>query len=291
MSEEKKPSTRIGKSFDFFVGCAQIVSMVTGVIALILGVVGLIWAMKNPNTVVQVFQALSGEATATPLVITLPSNTPLPTYTPQSTYTPFPTLLPTETPIPAPTATLFVPPADGILFQDNFDNGISPEWTIYSGSWLVSNGELTMLGDEGDYYEWIGLNRPEWKNYMLSLKITIPYQYSASQEYPAIAVRNNGAGANYLGVPINSRSKIYWAFIGTDQFDTESIAGENNDYGFESGSIVEIEVRGDNYALRVNGREIQKITIGGYSSGGISLGIMCYDDCPSFDNIKVTYLP
>ena len=56
---------------------------------------------------------------------------------------------------------------------------------------------------------------------------------------------------------------------------------------------MEIEVQGDTYTLRVNGREIQKITMTGYDSGGISLGTYCYNagDCTLFDNVKVTYLP
>lgn len=293
MSEEKKPSTRIGKSFDFFVGCAQIVSMVTGVIALIVGVVGLIWAMKNPSTVVQVFQALSGEPTATPLVITLPTDTPLSTYTPPPTYTPFPTLPPTETPIPTPAATLFVPPADGILFQDNFDTQMSSEWVSLNGKWLVSNGTLTVLGDEGDAYIWIMLDKPEWKNYVLSLTVYQPCQGCGSQSDAVIAVRNNGSQSNYVGVPVDNSGYVYWAFLGSDSFDTRAIAGNTRNFYFETGSNMIIKVQDDTYTLSVNGREVQKITMSGYDSGGISLGTECYKayECPSFDNVKVTYLP
>lgn len=49
----------------------------------------------------------------------------------------------------------------------------------------------------------------------------------------------------------------------------------------------------NDYTLRVDGREVQKISMSGNDSGGISLGIYCYQDlgCPSFDDVKVTYLP
>lgn len=292
MDEGKKTTNRIGKSFDFVVSCSQIASMVISAIALLVSVVGLIWAVKNPNMVVQVFQVLSGEATSTPVVITLPANTAMPTYTPLPTYTPFPTLLPTQTAIPTPTATLFVPPANGILFQDTFDTGKSPEWNEYGGQWIVSNGELTILADDEDSYKWIALRKPEWKNYTLSLTVNIPFQNSAAQSDVAVAVRNEGSQSSYLGVPVDTiRNRVYWAFI--EGYSDTAIAGLNEGFEFISGSNMELEVQGDNYTLRVNGREIQTITMSGYNSGGISLGIYCYSTlgCPSFDNVKVTYLP
>lgn len=92
-----------------------------------------------------------------------------------------------------------------------------------------------------------------------------------------------------MGVPVDTFKRSYWAFIGAD--DWEAISGENEDFKFTSGSTMELQVEGDTYTLRVNGRAIQTITIAGYSSGGISLGLACTYNCPSFDNVKVIYLP
>lgn len=100
--------------------------------------------------------------------VNAPTELPASTYTPPPTYTPFPTLPPT------PTATLFVPPADGILFQDNFDTTMSPDWIQRGGTWLVSDGQLTMLADEGNI-NWIALHKPEWTNYIVSVKINLTY--------------------------------------------------------------------------------------------------------------------
>lgn len=294
MDEGKKTPNRISKSFDFVVSCSQIASMVISAIALLVSVVGLIWAVKNPNMVVQVFQVLSGEATSTPVVITLPANTAMPTYTPLPTYTPFPTLLPTKTAIPTPTATLFAPPADGVLFKDDFESGDLSAWTQINGQWLVANGKLTVLGDENDPYKWISLIRPEWKNYILSLTVYQPHQGSAAQNDVLVTVRNGGSQAKRIGVPVDYFGSVYWAFIGNDYFDKDVIAGNSRDFEFDSGSTMELEVNGNTFILRVNGQEFQRITLPGYESGGISLGADCdstYDDCASFDNVKVTYLP
>jgi hypothetical protein len=291
MKEEKKPPPRIGKTFEFFVSCSQIVSMVTGVIALVVSVIGLIWAIKNPNTVVQVFQVLSGEATSTPVVIILPTDTPLPTYTPQPTYTPFPTLLPTETPIPTPTATLFVPPADGVLFQDNFDSGDLTGWTQINGKWIVSDGRLTKLTDDntGNDYQWISLDRPEWKNYILSLDINKP-----TNNVIVVAVRDN-TSTQPIGFEVGWGDTINLVLISSNWTDNTEISGRTGEsiQGYSDVNI-QVEVQGDTYILKLNRREIQRVTLSGYESGGISIGAFCPTSnygCTKFDNVKVTYLP
>ncbi len=222
------------------------------------------------------------------------TDTPLPTETSAiPTDTPIPT--PTATPIPTntPVPTEFIPPADGILFQDDFESGDLSAWTQVNGQWLVSNGELTVLDDGNDSYKWIALKRPEWKNYILSLTVYQPYQGAAAQSDVLVTVRNNGPQPKYIGVPVDNFGKVYWAFIGSDMFDNDVIAGNKFENSFETGSTMELEMQGNTYILRVNGRELQRITISGYDSGGISLGADCSNTlgCAKFDNVKVTYLP
>ncbi len=292
MTKGKETSDTPKKAFDFFVGCAQIISTIVGVIALIISFITLIWAIKNPSAVPMIIKVISGESTPTPIVITLPTNTPLPTYTPQPTYTPFPTLLPTETPIPTPTATLFVPPVDGVLFQDNFDSGDLSQWKQLSGQWIVTGGKLTKLvdGGTGNTYQWISLDKPEWKNYTLSLDVNVSY-YSNT----AIVVRNDSSNQQLIGIDIYDSNDINLSLISNNPRDNTFIAG---DIGFQipisSNVNFQLEVQGNSYTLRVNGREIKNVTISGYESGGISIGSICTSDgdgCTTFDNIKVTYLP
>jgi hypothetical protein len=237
-------------------------------------------------------------ATPAPQIIII-TTTPIPTSTetptPLATVTPLPTITFTPEPTftPLPTATEFIPPEDGILSEDNFESGDLSAWTQVNGKWLVSNGQLTAFGDDNDSYKWIALKRPEWKNYILSLTVYQPHQGAASQADVLIAVRNNGSQIKYIGVPVDNFGNVYWAFIGSDMFDNDVIGGNKFEFGFESGSTMKLEMQGDTYVLDVNGRELQRITMSGYDSGGISLGSDCDkgDDCARFDNIKVTYLP
>lgn len=222
-------------------------------------------------------------ATVAPLVV--PSIIPTDTL--------IPTLAQTDTPAPSATA-VFVPPADGILFQDNFANGIGSDWTN-TDNWLISNARLT-LGTSASFnntYNWIGLDKPEWKNYTISVNIKIPFQDSAAQSYVAVAVRTGGSQSKYIGVLIDDFDNVYWAFFGATDSGVAPISGQNRSSRFTSGSSLQIEVQGNNYTVKANGQQIQTISLQGYDSGGIALGVDCFSaqECASFGNLKVTYLP
>ena len=214
------------------------------------------------------------------------------TSLPSPTLEVIPPVVATDTPTPIntqkPTATVFVPPADGILFKDNFENGINSDWRIINGNWIVSNGELTVVAGDGFTYFWIVLDKPEWKNYIFSVKVNIPFQGSGAQSYFAVSARGRG-----VGVAIDTFSRVYFASLGSDHFGTDAIAGENHKSYLDSGSVLEIEVNNNNYTIRINDTQIQTLSMNLPDSGGIGLAIECNYSlgCPSFDNVKVTYLP
>ena len=229
--------------------------------------------------------SIATQGGATQMVMQSTIDAPTQTPPPTLTFTP----PPTNTNVPSPTATIFVPPADGILFEDNFDSGMSPDWVTEFGTWLVANGELTLLYEQefNNPYRWIALRKPDWKNYNLSLNATYIKGTATGQ---VIIVRNNKKAD--LGVIITSSGNIYFAIVGKDYSHSTPIAGNNEGVTMPTGSNIEIEARDNIYTLKLSGREIQSITMSGYDTGGISLGVSCsWKECPKFDNIKVTYLP
>lgn len=165
---------------------------------------------------------------------------------------------------------------------------MSKDWIQYSGKWLVSNGKLTILPHQGlDWpYEWIGINKPEWENFIFSVDVDRPdYNYT---DAVAIVI-----GSEELGVEIDTLSYIYWAFIGESWSYTRPITG-NRENGINLVSNIQIEVNNGTYTLRANGREIEVITLSGYVSREIKIGLACdggSKGCTTFDNVKVTYLP
>ena len=114
---------------------------------------------------------------------------------------------------------------------------------------------------------------------------------SAAQSPVVVAIRVNGQ-AKYLGVEIPAFIGNALYFIGNNEHDSGAVA-QRRVFGFESGSTLEIEANGNNFIVRVNGRQVQQVSLSGYDSGGIALGMICSNSlgCPSFDDVKVTYLP
>lgn len=180
--------------------------------------------------------------------------------------------------------------------MDNFDNGLKPEWIQYSGQWIVSDGKLTVVYQESstDAYSWIGVENPNWKNYIVDLIIHI-YQPLTESDEIALAVRDNIVGSKYIGFEIDFWPHIYLSQISQGYSSSSPIAGNNKDFTFplNADAQAEIKVENNNYTLSVNGSTLQTINIPGYDSGGFRLGLYCrgYPQCPTFGNVKVTYLP
>lgn len=236
-------------------------------------------------------EVISGNSTQASLIQTVEAPTSTPVAAQMASFTKTP--LPTDTAVPSPTFTPFVPPADGILFQDNFDGGPGPEWVQQSGNWIVADGKLTVTGHVNldSFYEWIVLKKPEWRNYSLTVDVIFPQ--SNTRGDVAFAVRNN-TSQPLLGAVINTLGDIYFAIIGWNWEETFPMYGRSDlPDGFSFN--VQLEVQGNTYILRVNGTEAQRVTMEGYDSGGISLGMDCtmdtYPSCPAYDNVKITYLP
>jgi hypothetical protein len=238
-------------------------------------------ATPPPDVIVITTTALP----ATDTSITVPTDPPTPDATA--------TQAPTNTAVPAE----FIPPADGILFEDTFDGTIKPEWTQNSGVWIVVDGRLTLSANENfnttTGYDWITLEDLGWDNYIVSVDVFIPR--SNSNGPTAIVVRSNGSGE--IGFATDYSPDLFMAFVGRNGYSTtEAIASQRDSVDFPEGQStkVEMEVQNDTYVLSFNGKEIQRITIPEYDQNLIQIAVHCWDTfvgCASFDNFKVTYLP
>lgn len=205
-------------------------------------------------------------------------------------------LLPTNTVVVAPTEVPPTPPADGILFQDNFDNGIKPDWHIYSGKWIVVDGKLTTLTPEhafSDILDQISIGDSSWKNYIVSVTVNISYGFTTT-----IAVRTNLINTRAVGLSIDRFDYMYMALLQGD-WSIQPIAGKNENTSFPRREDVkiEIEVKDNTYIVRVGGRQLQEAILSDYSDGGgVILGTFCdpsslTSECTTFDDFKVSFLP
>ncbi len=193
----------------------------------------------------------------------------------------------TATPLPA-TLPPAQPPAPSIAlpFSDNFDNGASPNWKVLSGTWLTVDGRYTTLPDDNGW-QWSVLSDPTWKNYRVLVNIYLPHIFSANQGKIAIAARVSSSQPKYLSLYVdNIRTQAGWAFVGNDYSVYDYVSGPAEDV--PQSANIELEVRDNQFTARLNGRDIQTITLTGYEQGGAALGIYCdATGCPSFDDFEI----
>lgn len=267
---------RVGP-FQIFVGCFSAV----GVVFTIIGVVVAIMALFYPRQFAVTLENIL--PTSTPLVITLPTQTPLPipspypTPTPYPTYTPYPTHTPQPAPptvTPSPTAVLELP------FLDTFDTGPRPEWRPISGNWRMVDGEYTATGSPMKWvYSVVG--DPSWQDYV----VEADYSLRDSYMYVAVLVRageKSGLGLSFeVSQSFDNRWRIWqegeWSTLATGQGSGES-------------GHIRVEVRGSAFAGSVDGLNQLIVTDDSTTAGYVGVGIRCRGEagCPSLDNFRVT---
>jgi hypothetical protein len=124
-------------------------SYVAGIVAAVAAVITLV---SNPSSgeKPQVEQATAiSDISAASVIADTPASPPTQSNTsiPSEAAVPTATVSPTETltlPVVVPTEPKVFP----LPFADNFDNGLSREWQILSGSPIISNGILEAAGDD-----------------------------------------------------------------------------------------------------------------------------------------------
>jgi len=141
----------------------RIIVFVFALIGFITAVIFVYELIKGEPTVIAPIEQESIENTRESVVI-MP--TAIPTIIQiQPTETVF---IPTESPTTAPTA----PPKPAILFEDNFDAGLSEAWEVISGNPIVVNGMLS-----SDQDTWLVVGDPSWTNYSVEFKANSKYIY------------------------------------------------------------------------------------------------------------------
>lgn len=125
----KKAQTNGSGCFRSIVDVFQIIGAVAGVFGVLIAIVALIYAVRNPERVVEIVRIVSG-VTPSPTAATLTPTEPLiPTVAPMPTETP--TVTPTPTLAPTPTATFSPTPV--VVISSSFDEIDIGGWTaIYS---------------------------------------------------------------------------------------------------------------------------------------------------------------
>lgn len=282
MTKDSEAHSTPRKVFDFFIGCAQIISTVVGVIALIISFFTLIWAVNNPNAVPQIIQLISGEATSTPISIAMSPPTTQPTYTSLPTYTPYPTNTPSPTIMLISTPSAPLSETVSLPFNDNFDLRMRPEWEQILGSWRAVNGRLTAdLGSN----EWAitQVGDENWKNYIIDIKIEPDIDMRAVR----VIFRANENG--YIAFQMDFGD---YKFIISKHGEEKVIAIKNDRnrvYDYINNSI-RIVVKDDIYTAYINGTQQLQVQDSTFLNGKIGLAFRTLYPV-WFDELQIESIP
>lgn len=229
-------------------------------------------------------QTTQPHSTPSPVVIIAPvSSSPThlqdsPTYTPYPTYTPLPTL----TPPPLPTQTSFtrIP----LPFQDDFDNGIKPEWEMVSGTWRVINGQLA--ADETDQQTAILVGDNTWTDYTVDVDV---YNYNFNSS-AGVIVRENGG--NFLLFKTSSTRSEWILVSGT----SETVLAYSPEGGLSFSSFVgyvknhfKIVVSNQTYSAYIDGKLYLQVSDPTLASGRTGILTQYLSrEVHKFDDFSVT---
>ena len=145
---------------------------------------------------------------------------------------------PAESPIPESTAPLI--PA--VLFEDDFDSGLSDAWEIVSGNPIVVNGTLST-----DQDTWLLVGDPTWTNY------SVEFQGESGKDHFY-------DGADIVALRVFDMDNLYaykWVFVEREWYVVEN--GEWNivpqTYFLEQREVsnFRFEVKGDSIKVYIDG--------------------------------------
>ena len=110
-----------------------------------------------------------------------------------------PTTIPTNTvvvPTDSPTPAQTLPSQPTILFEDDFESGLSDTWEVISGNPIVVNGVLS-----ADQVSWLQVGDINWRNYSVEFNSNTPNDYFVSDFY-SVGVRS---------IDIDNMYVFWWA--------------------------------------------------------------------------------
>lgn len=178
-------------------------------------------------------------------------------------------VVPTESPTPEATA----PPQADVLFEDDFEDGLSDAWEVISGNPIVVNGMLT-----ADQDTWLMVGDPSWENYSIEFDTDSPVGW-ISQGFNVIGVRAEDIDNMYAYKWAEYEGYSYiveegnWSEIPQSEYNVEN-----------AGSNLMINVIDGQIALYENGMKATSFFDSRFKNGRIALRIFPE---ATIDNFKV----
>ncbi len=176
---------------------------------------------------------------------------------------------------PSPNFTALPQPT--ILFEDNFNQGLSNGWSIASGNPLFINGELT-----SDQNTWLIVGDNSWTDYMVQFSAqTAKCWYYDNWNAFGVRAQDTGNMIAFKWASCESELDIVkngnWLTVPNSHVS-------KGDYGNVPITIT-ITVQGGQFTFDINGERVSSLFNSDFSLGGIALRVGAQTQ---IDNFKVT---
>ena len=174
--------------------------------------------------------------------------------------------------------------AQGVLFEDDFNDDLDAAWEIVKGDWRAANGTLTTISRNGEWSAML-VGSDEWTDYV----VEVEFDGSTNvNQYSRILVRAQDYD-NYMAfgtVAFNNNPE--WRLWK----DGESSLLLQGNYPQDKQQKLRIEVKGDLYTAYKDGAKYLSINDSTFGKGKVGVAMYCQSDsnCNTFDNFKVTAL-
>ena len=180
---------------------------------------------------------------------------------------------PNDTVQPTPKAT--ARPKPNVLFEDNFDQGISDAWEVVSGNPYVVDGRLA-----SDQDTWLVVGDPSWKNYSIEYDTYDKYAKNIYYGFNVAAVRMMNMDHMYAGKWTNMETQ--WFIVENGKWN--EIPHSLKYFNFSEVINHRITVEGNIITVYINGINHFSFVDTKYPQGRV--GIMVYKDT-QIDNFKI----
>jgi hypothetical protein len=195
------------------------------------------------GTLTAVYAAITATAFKTPIPTSIPTRTPAPTNTPTVTITPTATIEPTATitptETPSPTPSIILP------WEDDFNNGINPEWKKLGGEYSI------------DFRNGSGWLTPLDPSECLSLQVgdELPKNFAVEMNNLPRSSLGGWAVRNRLSITIGGKITIFPATIRLywSSFDSPEIKSFDRGPELDAATHLRVEALGTHYVFWMNG--------------------------------------
>jgi hypothetical protein len=166
-----------------------------------------------------------------------------------------------------------------VLFEDNFDTGLKPDWEVVAGDWRIANGALTTLTYDGWSYILVG--DPSWAEYAVELDVsyggwcTIASVFITAKDFHNMIMWETapcGDTALYVKQDGKVKRLVTGGRVQADR------------------TRLRLEVREGFYIGYVNNQQVFSINDPTFKQGRAGLAIECEGQCNRIDNFRVVAL-